>query len=269
MPDRVSGEFVNLGIVAFDPGSRSLRVKFIGKIGNISGFFPHINSKYLIKSVKSIQQQLKSVSGGLKSELPFKHIGSVEELTKAALPPDDSALVFSEVKQTLDVSVDATIHDLFLRFVSTHIMDEDDEEVRRDKEVWARVYKKHFDDVGISGHLSAHTIKTKDDELVFDKAFKNGSWNCFESVSFNLTRPDAIRNKVYKWVGKLDALASAKEPMHLYILSVLPTDHTEMEKYIFKKLRAKATDKVKIDLVSEDKIGPIVKRIKREIEGHS
>jgi len=269
LPDRVSGEFVNLGIVAFDPSSRSLKSKFISRIGNISSFFPNINSRYLVRSIKAIQDELANCSAKLKTELTFTQVNSVEEITKTTLPKDDSALVFSEIKKTLDVSVDATISDLFPRMVSTHLMDEEDEEVRKDKEVWTKVYKKHFDDYGISSHLSAHRVKTADDELEFDKAWKNGAWNCFESVSFNLTRPDAIKNKVYKWVGKLEELSTAKEQMHIYLLSVLPSEYSELDKFIAKKIKEKATENVKIDLISEGEIDRIAKKIKKEIDSHS
>lgn len=269
LPDRVSGEFVNLGIVAFDPISGTLRPKFINKIGNISSIFPSINSRYLIKSVKTIQYDLENISSSLKSELSFKKFESIGEITASILPVDDSSLIFSEVKKTLDVSVDATVGDLFPRLVSSHFSDEDDEEVRKDKEVWTKIYKKHFDESGISSHLSAHKIVTKHDELEFDKAWKNGAWNCFESVSFNLTRPDAIKNKVYKWVGKLDELGTSHELMHIYLLSVLPTDHSELDKFISQKIKEKVTENVKIDLVSENEIDRVVKRIKKEIDSHS
>jgi hypothetical protein len=268
LPDRVSGEFVNLGIVAFDSSSRSLKSKFINKIGNISSLFSNINSRYLVGSVKAIQDEMDKFSARLKSELSFTSIESIEEITNAVLPKDDSSLIFSEVKKTLDISVDATVSSLFSRFVGAHLMEAEDEEIRRDKEVWTKVYKKHFDDYGISGHLSAHKVKTKNDELEFEKAWKNGVWNCFESVSFNLTRPDAIKNKVYKWVGKLDELGTSHEPIHIYLLSVLPGEGIDLDKFITKKIKSKATDNIKIDLVSEDEVDRIVKRIKREIENH-
>jgi hypothetical protein len=269
LPDRVSGEFVNLGIVAFDPATGTLKSKFITKIGKISGFFPNINSRYLVKSVKTIQDDLDIFSTRLLSEFSFKEINSLDEITKSVLPKDDSALIFSEIKKTLDISVEATVDDLFSRFVSVHLMEDEDEEVRRDKEVWNKVYKKHFDEYGISGHLAAHKVKTKNDELEFEKAWKNGAWNCFETVSFNLTRPDAIKNKVYKWVGKLDELNSSSEAMHIYLLSVLPHEHPELDKFITKKIKEKATKNIKIDLVSENEIEIVAKRIKKEIDKHS
>jgi len=268
LPDRVSGEFVNLGIIAFDASTRTLKGRFINKIGKISGFFPHVNSRYLIKSVKTIQECSEEYATRMRLEFSFKEVKNLDEITKTILPKDDSALIFSEIKKTLDIHVDATVDDLFSRFVSAHLMEEEDEEVRKDKEVWNKVYKKHFDDYGISEHLAAHKVKTNNDELEFDKAWKNGTWNCFETVSFNLTRPDAIKNKVYKWVGKLDELNSSSEAIHIYLLSVFPHDHPELNKFINKKIKEKATDNLRIDLVSEDHIEPIAKKIKKQIDSH-
>lgn len=145
-------------------------------------------------------------------------------------------------------------------------VDEDYKEVRNDKQVWNKIYKNHFDDNGISSHLAAHKVKTKNDELEFDKAWKNGVWNCFEPVSFNLTKPDTIKDKVYKWVGKLDELSSTKESLHIYLLSVLPLDHPELNAFIQHKIKRMSSDKLKVELVLENNIGKVVKKIKKEID---
>src|SRR5258708_29132149 len=92
LPDRVSGEFVNLGIVAFDPSTGTLKSKFITKIGKISGFFPNINSRYLVKSVNTIQDDLDIFSTRLHSEFLFNKIRSLEEITKILLQTIDIAL---------------------------------------------------------------------------------------------------------------------------------------------------------------------------------
>ncbi len=268
LPDRVSGEFVNLGIVAYDYSGKLLKSKFINKIGKISNFFPTVNSRYLIKSIKTIKEDLELLSNRFQSEFTFDNFESLDSITKTILPKDDSSLVFSETKKCLDIEVGATVTDLFSRFINLHL-DVEDDEVRKDKEVWQKIYKKHFDDYGISVHLNHHKVTTQNDEIEFDKAWKNGVWNCFETVSFNLTRSDTIKNKVYKWVGKLDELNSSKENLHIYLLSVLPHDHEELSKFITKKIKSKSTAKTKIDIVSEDQIDVIMKKIKKEIDSHS
>lgn len=267
LPDRVSEEFVNLGIVAYDKQEKILHSKFINKVGNISAFFPNINARYLLKSVKIIMHHLESISEQFSSEFLFDKIDSIDQVTSQVLAKDDSALIFSEVKKTLDISAESTVDHLFSRIVISGNLVEDDE-VRRDKEVWAKVYKKHFDDYGISTHLKPHNIKTENDELEFDKAWKNGVWNCFETVSFNLTRTDAIKNKVYKWVGKLDELNTSGEPKHIYLLSILPKEHPELKNFIKKMITDKSTPNTKIDIISEDQIDLVARTIKSEIDAH-
>jgi hypothetical protein len=267
MPDRVAGEFVNLGIIAFDPLSKTLRGRFINRIGKISAFFPQVNSRYLIKSISLIHEYLEKASEQLRTELSFDTKDSLSGITQSILPNDDTSLIFTEVKYTLDINVQATVADFFNRFVKSHEIEEDDE-IRRDAEVWNRVYKKHFDENGISSYLQAHKVKTKDDVLEFDRAWKNGVWNCFETVSFNLNRSDAIKNKVYKWMGKLDELSSSKEPLCIYLLSVLPHDHPELTNFINKKFKSKSTDNTKVQIVNESNIDQLTKKIKKQIIEH-
>jgi hypothetical protein len=268
-PDKISGEFVNLGIIAFDSSNGYLKSKFINKIGKISGFFSKTNSRYLLKVVKMIQDDFDVYAGRLKSEIKFKEISQIDEIVNNILPKDDSALLLSETKKSLDINLDSAVEDLFSRFVKTNLGDEEDDEVRNDKEVWSRIYKKHFDEYGISSHLSSHKVKTKNDELEFEKAWKNGVWNCFESVSFNLTRTDTIKNKVYKWAGKLDELSSTKEVIHIYLLSLFPHDHPELNNFIKHKINEKSTESLKVELVSESNIEKVVKKIKKELDRHS
>jgi hypothetical protein len=267
MPDRVAGEFVNLGIIAFDPLTKTLKGRFISRIGKISAFFPIVNSRYLIKTVSHIQEYLERVGVQLISELSFETKTSLSEITQSVLPNDDTSLIFTEVKYTLDINVQATVTDFFNRFVKGHEIEEDDE-IRKDAEVWNKIYKKHFDENGISRYLKAYKVKTKDDTLEFDRAWKNGVWNCFETVSFNLNKSDSIKNKVYKWMGKLDELNSAKEPMCIYILSALPHDHPELNNFINKKFKSKSTEYTKIEIVNESNVDKVVKKIKKQIVEH-
>ena len=51
--------------------------KFINKIGKISDFFSNINSRYLLKLVKTIQDDLDIFSTQLQLEFSFKGIYSL------------------------------------------------------------------------------------------------------------------------------------------------------------------------------------------------
>lgn len=113
LPNRVSGEFVNLGVVAYDPSARSLESEFINTSERILYFFPGINGAYLIKLVKTIKEHLNELSFGLQAETSVGDNLSIETITRTVLPKDDSSLIFSEAKSILDVSAGTAVSDLF------------------------------------------------------------------------------------------------------------------------------------------------------------
>jgi len=117
---RVSGEFVNLGVVAYDPSARSLESEFINTSERILCFFPGINSAYLINLVKAIKEHLNELSLKLQAETSVGYNLSIETITRTVLPKDDSSLIFSEAKHILDVSARSTASDLFSRFANSY-----------------------------------------------------------------------------------------------------------------------------------------------------
>lgn len=268
LPDRVSGEFVNLGVVVYDQKTNQLVGKFYQKITRVSGFFPTVNSRYLISTLKFLQKEFDIICARLNNELSFELVNSIEEITKQVLPKDDSALFFTEGKKLLELSVDIAVEDLYEKFVLNYIH-EDDREYVTDKEVWNKVYKSYFDNLKITGHFNHHTVKTEMDSWEFEKAWKNGVWNCFETVSFDLVKEDSIREKTFKWWGKVADLQTSKDPIHLYLLSKLPKGYPGLTKIIKKKLgMVKYGKNITVELISENDAEKFAKRIKKEIDEH-
>jgi Protein of unknown function (DUF3037) len=268
LPDRVSGEFVNLGIVVYDQKKKQLAGKFYQKITRVSSFFPSINSRYLASTLKFLQKEFEIICDKFKNELSFEKIESIEDITKKVLPKDDSALFFTDSKKLLEVSLDIALSDLYDKFVLSYIH-VDERDYVTDKEVWNNLYKEIFEKHKIIEHFRHHTVKTEMDSWEFEKAWKNGVWNCFETVSFDLVKADSIREKTYKWWGKLSDLKTSEEPIHVYLLSKLPVGYPELSNIIKKKLNnAEHGKNVTIELVSEKDAEKFAKRIKKEIEQH-
>jgi len=268
LPDRVNEEFVNLGVVVYDPENRILNSRFIDKVSRVSVFFPDVHARYLSTTLKFLQAEFFNLGSKLANELPMERPAQLDDITKSILPKDDSSLIFSETKTGRDVNTEIACKDLYERVVLRNISEQDEADLRNDREVWNKVYKNYFERHKISNRLHPHTVKTKNDELQFERAWKNGKWNCFETVSFNLTRPDSIKNKVYKWAGKLQELGSSKEPISLYLLSVLP-ESEDMKKFITKKLSNKVFDHSKVQLITEDEAESLAKKFQKEIEAHT
>ncbi|MBL7701520.1 MAG: DUF3037 domain-containing protein [Ferruginibacter sp.] len=269
MPDRVSGEFVNIGVVVYEPNERKLAGKFFEKITRVSGFFPSINSRHLATSLKFLQREFDTLASRSIVEFNFDKENSLYQITKRVLPVDDSSLFFTQVKETLELNIEIVTKTLYRRFVLNYVEDADREYIN-DKEVWNKIYKSYFETYGISNHLQNHTVKTQLDTWEFDKAWKNGVWNCFETVSFDLLKSESIKDKVYKWSGKINELQTSKEPIHVYLLTKLPVEHQELDNFIKRKLgKIEFNNNVTVELVSEENAEKLAKKFQKQIEQHT
>jgi hypothetical protein len=265
LPDRTSEEFVNIGVVVLDEENYDLQVRFADKSARVSQFFPGINARYLNSTLRYIDTKFNVLRSRLKTELQYKS-SKLDDITATVLPKDDSALIFSPIKIGRDINIDAATDDLFERLVLRN-MPHDESDLRNDKEVWNKVYKSYFEKYNITDHLQPHKVKTKNDEFEFDKVFKNGKWNYFETVSFDLSRPDVVKNKVYKWDGKIRQLTTANEEINLYLLSVLPSNK-KLKDFIYDVLDAEHSSNTNVKVISEREAEQLAKKIKKEIEEH-
>lgn len=267
LPDRVSGEFINLGIVVYDVKEKKLAVEILDKTGRLSQIFPNTNTRYLLKTLTHINSQLRLTSNQLNGETEFEYYKDLNQITRKALPKDDSALFFTETQKILDIDIDAVSTYLFDRLISVNQADTE-KGYRSDKEVWSKVYKKYFDNVNISKYLKPFKIQTKFENVIFEHSWKNGHINFFEAVNFDLEKTESIRNKVFRWAGQIDELNTSNEKSHLYLLSILPKQDHSTNNFIRDFLCSKSSKKVKVEIVTPENIELITKELKEEIELH-
>lgn len=266
MHDRVTAEFVNVGIVVYQPDTNFLQSKFVTKFSRISQFFIDINGQYLLSTLKQFERELETASKRL-TELFTIHT-SLTEITNAILPKDDSALICSDLLFGIDIDPQSSVDDLFDRLINKY-SHEAGKEHHDDKYVWRKVYKKYFDKYEITNKLKPHTVKTDHDHIEFDKAWKNGVWNCYQTLSFDLKRNDAIKNKVYRWSGILSELENSDQELHLYFLTVNPTRNRTINKFIEDTiLKHNNGHSLKVTMVNEKQADKFVAGVKKEIEEH-
>jgi hypothetical protein len=268
-PDSISGEFVNVGLVLFQPEENFLKGQVVDSISRLSSFFPETDGRGLGKTLRFIEDEIECIATKLDSELHLDDYSNIENITCSILPKDDSSLQFTKIKEGLGIELEPVFEDLFERLVTKHLRKNDKDEVTTDDEVWRKVYKNYFDKNGITKYLKPHTVKTENDQLDFNFAWKNGAWNCFQTVSFNLKKEDAIKRKVYRWDGMLRELSTTKEKLDLYLLSFLPKHYSNsVEEFIKSKLDVRKVGQTKIRLVMEDEIDAFVDQVKRDISSN-
>ncbi|MFU8845119.1 MAG: hypothetical protein ACNA7V_15055, partial [Bacteroidales bacterium] len=143
---------------------------------------------------------------------------------------------------------------------------EADKEYHDDKYVWRKVYKKYFDKYELTAKLRPHTITTKHDQIEFDKAWKNGVWNCYQTLSFDLKRNDSIKNKVYKWSGILSELEESNQEINLCFLTIAPKRNGRLNRFIEDTLTTRKKEMVKVQIIEEKDADSFVAKVKEEIE---
>ncbi|WP_342646632.1 DUF3037 domain-containing protein [Mucilaginibacter sp. CSA2-8R] len=267
--DRTTGEFVNVGVILYEPESRFLDTKILSRFSRISSFFEEFNGYFLLSTLKHFQKAIRSVNLDLIffNSSNFKQASNkfgLTEITNKILIPDDSALYVSESKKALDLDPQKALDDLYDRLVDKYTADPH-KEIHTDAYAWNKVYKTHFDKLGITARLKDHTVKTDNDKITFDKAWKNGVWNCYQSLSFDLKKDDAIKNKVYKWSGIIKELESSKEKINLYFLTTSPKTNEQLSSFI-KDTLSQSDDDIKVTIITENEAEQFARKVKLAIE---
>jgi hypothetical protein len=264
--DRITGEFVNVGIVIYMPETRFLESKFINKFSRLSHFFVDLNGHALLNTLKHFDKEINIVSRRILNNDLFESFSSIEEITNNILTKDDSALECCSMNSGIDISGQAALNDLFERLINKY-NHESDKDSHDDKYVWRKIYKKYFDENGITSKLKEHTVHTDHDVIQFDKAWKNGVWNCYQTLSFDLKRTDSIKSKVYKWSGILSELENSNESLHIYFLTVSPSRNRTIKKFIEDTLNRQGK-KIQVSIVTEKQAASFAVSVKKEIEAH-
>ncbi|MES2331730.1 MAG: DUF3037 domain-containing protein [Bacteroidota bacterium] len=263
LPDKVNGEFINLGVVVYDASDAKLTGLFYKKTTRLHSFFPDANAKFVVKTIKFLESAIERIAADLKKPISFEQYDSLNEITAQVLPKDDSALFFTAVNKALDVDITTFSKDLYSRIVLRNIQDEDSDTML-DKEVWKKVYKSYFDKYELTKELHPAKIKTHLDEWNFERTCQNGALHCFESVSFELSNADYIKKKVYTWAGRVEELKTAKQEIHLYLLSVLPEER-KLISFIKEKLGHLQLGKATVELVSVNNADKVIKTVQKQL----
>lgn len=263
--DHFTGEFVNVGVVVYDPDSLYLNCKISTKYKRLTGMFPNAEGQKTIQTLNRFRTKLLKKKEELNSF--FKPPQKLDELIKTVFPEDATVIQFSEVRVGLDVDLDAAVHYLFKAIVEKYTVDSGNSQSLSDEEVWKQKYKQHFEEAGIINKLSTHVVRTKNDKFEFDLAWKNNIWHCYEPISFELASPEAIKDKVYRWAGKLQGISQTEESVSVTLLSSVSQNYLNMKPFINDYLN-NASQNIEVEVIFSDKVEQFVKKIASKMKAH-
>ena len=151
--DAVSGEGVNVGVVVYAKSLPYVKAKMSMRYGRVSEFFGGIDGDALLSSLRATESGILEAKNKLSDTLPFiERPPSVRAITDAIIPPDDSALRFSEARPGVTEDLDEALEQLFARYVLRY-----DKSLRRraaltrksrlwcDRKSWAAIYSPRSD----------------------------------------------------------------------------------------------------------------------------
>lgn len=219
LPDIMTGEVLNVGIVFFCPSDQYLAVRMRPSITRISQAFPGINGQglkriagWISTSIGKHARQLYGKSRSLFTEEPM----SALQFALLHFPNDDSSLRWSPERHGLAANSEAELTRLFNRVV-THYDRPIDRHARSDADVWFE-YSKALEAVGLASELQEHTVSSEIEPYKFDHALKNGKWHCLEPLSFDLMRPESIKTKARDKFAEMSFLRPAQADLKVYFL---------------------------------------------------
>lgn len=269
IPDPLTSEHVNLGIVIFDTKTKDLKFNFISKYSRITNFFgSHVPGQHIINSIKNISRNLKLIQQKDSTLFGNSEIDDISQITTEVLQIDSSSIRFSNIKYGVDINFQSAFDDLYNRIILKY-NDEEHDESKSDAFVWKSYYKSYFEKYDINKELTSHKVELFQDEIQFEKSWKNGSWNCFQPLSLEQSKSDYIKNKVYKWSGIINAMSKSDENIHLYFLTSINTNAAKgLSNFINSTLEVK-TDRLEVTIIEKDQAETFAKDLKEKIEKHS
>ncbi|MDO7875823.1 DUF3037 domain-containing protein [Hymenobacter sp. ASUV-10] len=265
--DYLTGEFVNVGIVFFEPQTRFLSAAMLPRIQRVSDFFSDVDGRKLHSVLRHIENTLNQQGKALSEELDLEPINNLEQVTRKLIPKNDAAWQWSDVKKGITMFPDVTFHNLFERLVLRYA-DSVTPSRPSDDDVWRQTYKKYFDKYRLTSKLYPRVVPTAHDAIPFEQTYQNGALHCYQAVTFDLERPDTVKAKAYKWFGLLNELRSSVEPVHVHFLTAAPAHDIDLWHFVEQKLKSAEGENLKVDVLGEADAELLARNLREYVNRH-
>ena len=264
--DRITGEFVNVGILLFSSPDKFLQFRTIDRFKRLNEFFPDTDGRLIKKLLKRLEILTDQTVERISNELDLDNYNNIEIVSNSILPKDDSALYFSEPMKGLSLDFELTLADLFENIVTKHDKLKDKRSMS-DDEVWRGIYKSHFDEKKITNNLVNHSIKTKNDLFDFELCWKNDVWHVFKPISLELVDTSKIKSKIYHYNGLLNELITSEENIFINYLATKPKESKLIE--LMKEKLLLDESNIKTNIVFEDDADNFTTSLKSKMDSHT
>lgn len=221
-----SGECMNVGVLLLSPSRQFVDFKFRSGGTRLSQAYPGIDRSALLHDLKELGRWFDRRATKPSDIWMWK---SAIELGRSLLGDDDSSLRWSLNGSGTTNDPDATLAQLFERFVMQYDVAKG-RSPRTDEQVFETV-KSKLKRAELLAKMESHTVRTKFSEVTFDHSIKNGKWHCVQAISLDSADEERMQRKADRWAGKLVGLTEAKNVPQVYLVTGKPTDTNLHRKY--------------------------------------
>lgn len=217
--DREAGEFANIGVLFWCPEARFLGFQGNHRFARLTHFFGDLDRDGYRLLVAHVERRFDQLAEEAQNGLPLEPLPvNARELATQVVPEDDGALLWSPARGGITETPGEEMKKIYDRFIGRH--HELREPTRRDDaEVFREVYRRIFTSPAVVAKIKEHEVRAPLARHVFKHAWKNGVWNVYETLSFDLTDSDSIERKAHLWYGRSIHLSQAAEaPTQHYLL---------------------------------------------------
>jgi hypothetical protein len=269
--DLVGGEFGNIGVLLWAPDSQFLGFRCSSRYSRLSKFFMEFDSDDYRGMVSRLVTQFDRLA---EEYLKDKYLPAIQEKPASArelavmvVPEDDGAIRWSRSQGGLTESPEVELEAVFERFINSKNMVIQTDR-RDDRAVYESVYKSVFEDEVIKPVIESYKVKSELAEYDFNNAWKNGSWNVFETLSFDYSDKDRLEGKAFKWDSQVRHLAEAEEPPNIHLLLGEPRGEHRSVYDKAKDILASSRHDTGVVLVEEDEVADFKNELRAKVESH-
>ena len=269
--DPATQEFLNVGVVLYSREASFLRARISRRYRRLSdAFLKQVNGNHYRRVADHLERAVSRIQDRFQKELALEEMPTHIEVTLGQiLSPDDSSLVFGGVGAGMTENLSDELDHLYDRLVDRYV-DREDLPSRNEDDVW-RVYKRQLDRAQVTPRLETDvTIHAPryDESYVFRSAWRNERIHPLEPVSFDLVRPESIKEKAHKWLGRTVALEGTDELGILYLLVGGPQQEKLQHVYDQALLFLRNEIRLECEIVEEQDAAAFSKRLAAKMNNH-
>jgi hypothetical protein len=106
--DRVTGEFVNVGIVMYSPEFQYLDCRVVDRCDRLTAFFDEADGDGILELLSQFKVEILN----MREQLTENQY-SINEITSRILPDNDSSVVLTDMKKGIDFDLSKCLGSLF------------------------------------------------------------------------------------------------------------------------------------------------------------